>query len=41
LGRPTFFINGYKLPRQYDIDDIKYFQEVFKEEALVEKDAVK
>ena len=31
LGTPTFFINGYKLPNQYDIDDIKYFREVFKE----------
>ena len=43
LGTPTFFINGYKLPNQYDIDDIKYFREVFKEkeEVLMEKDTVK
>ena len=30
FGTPTFFINGYLLPNQYDIDDIKYFLEVFK-----------
>jgi uncharacterized membrane protein len=35
LGTPTFFINGYKLPNQYDIDDIKYFREVFKEKEEV------
>ncbi|TAL58808.1 MAG: hypothetical protein EPN88_18035 [Bacteroidetes bacterium] len=29
IGTPTFFINGYLLPNQYDIDDIKYFSEVF------------
>jgi hypothetical protein len=29
IGTPTFFINGYQLPNQYDIDDIKYFSEVF------------
>jgi uncharacterized membrane protein len=29
IGTPTFFVNGYKLPNQYDIDDIKYFYEVF------------
>ncbi|MFH0843830.1 MAG: vitamin K epoxide reductase family protein [Bacteroidota bacterium] len=29
FGTPTFFINGYQLPHQYDIDDIKYFSEVF------------
>ncbi|HQG37246.1 MAG TPA: vitamin K epoxide reductase family protein [Bacteroidales bacterium] len=28
-GTPTFFINGYKLPAQYDITDIKYFIEFF------------
>ncbi len=39
-GTPTFFINGYKLPRQYDIDDVKYFHEGFKEETLGEKDVV-
>ena len=26
---PTFFINGYLLPNQYDIEDIKYFNEYF------------
>jgi len=31
FGTPTFFINGYQLPHQYDIDDIKYFSEVFEE----------
>jgi len=43
LGTPTFFINGYKLPNQYDIDDIKYFREFFKEkeELLMEKYTVK
>jgi hypothetical protein len=42
-GTPTFFINGYMLPNHYDIDDIKYFREVFKEkeEVLMEKDTVK
>lgn len=37
IGTPTFFINGYQLPHQYDIDDIKYFSEVFteREEAKV------
>jgi len=29
IGTPTFFVNGYLLPNQYDIDDIKYFSEVF------------
>jgi uncharacterized membrane protein len=29
IGTPTFFINGYLLPRQYEIDDIKYFTEIF------------
>lgn len=39
-GTPTFFVNGYKLPHQYDIDDIRYFREIFKgkEEALRHKD---
>ena len=43
IGTPTFFVNGYKLPGQYDIDDIKYFREAFKEkeEFLIEKDTVK
>ncbi len=31
MGTPTFFINGYKLPSQYEIDDIRYFMEIFKE----------
>jgi len=30
LGTPTFFINGYKLPGQYEIDDLRYFREIFK-----------
>jgi len=25
IGTPTFFVNGYLLPNQYDIGDIKYF----------------
>jgi len=29
IGTPTFFINGYQLSGQYDIDDIKYFEVVF------------
>ena len=29
MGTPTFFINGYKLPAQYDIDDIRYFRGIF------------
>jgi uncharacterized membrane protein len=29
IGTPTFFVNGYLLPSQYDIGDIKYFTEVF------------
>lgn len=29
IGTPSVFINGYLLPNQYDIDDIKYFSEVF------------
>jgi protein-disulfide isomerase len=24
---PTFFINGYYLPKQYTIEDVKYFLE--------------
>jgi hypothetical protein len=28
LGTPTLFINGYRLPKQYYIDDIKLFSEV-------------
>lgn len=28
-GTPTFFINGYRLPVQYDIEDIKYFSDLF------------
>lgn len=41
-GTPTFFVNGYKLPHQYDIDDIRNFREIFKgkEEALIHKDTV-
>ncbi len=31
LGTPTFFINGYKLPSLYEIDDIRYFREIFNE----------
>jgi len=28
IGTPTFFVNGYLLPNQYDIIDLKYFSEV-------------
>ena len=31
IGTPTFFINGYKLPAQYEIDDLRYFREIFNE----------
>jgi hypothetical protein len=31
MGTPTFFINGYKLPSQYEIDDIRNFREIFNE----------
>jgi hypothetical protein len=43
IGTPTFFINGFMFPGQYDIDDIKYFREVLKgkEEVIMEKDTVK
>jgi len=30
MGTPTIFINGYKLPPQYEIDDLRYFRDVFK-----------
>jgi uncharacterized membrane protein len=29
IGTPTFFINGYLLPNQYDVSDLNYFSEVF------------
>lgn len=29
VGTPTFFINGFRLPAQYDIDDIKYYSNLF------------
>lgn len=32
IGTPTFFINGYMLPGQYDIDDVNYFREALKEQ---------
>ena len=35
IGTPTFLINGYLLPHQYDIDDLKYFSEVFKQIEVV------
>jgi uncharacterized membrane protein len=28
LGTPTLFINGYRLPKQYDLNDIKLFSKV-------------
>jgi len=42
LGTPAFFFNGYKLPNQYDIDDIRYFKEFFKgkEEVSIKADTV-
>jgi len=42
MGTPTFFINGYKLPTQYEIEDIRYFREVFKgkEEVSIKAGAV-
>ena len=30
IGTPAFFVNGYLLPNQYDIDDIIYFSEAFR-----------
>lgn len=41
FGTPTFFINGYKLPSQYEIDDMRYFREIFrgKEEVSIKEDA--
>jgi uncharacterized membrane protein len=36
-GTPTFFVNGYLLPDQYEIDDIKYFSGIFtRKEVVVE-----
>jgi uncharacterized membrane protein len=35
-GTPTFFVNGYRLPNQYSIEDIKYYSEVFSEKQAVE-----
>lgn len=34
-GTPAFFINGYKLPQQYEIDDIKYFSEIFSKKEVL------
>jgi uncharacterized membrane protein len=39
MGTPTFFINGYKLPAQYEIDDLRYFREIFKEKEEVSNKA--
>ncbi len=39
MGTPTFFINSYKLPAQYEIDDIRYFREIFKEKEEVSIEA--
>jgi uncharacterized membrane protein len=40
MGTPTFFINGYKLPAQYEIDDLRYFREIFEgiEEVSIKSD---
>jgi len=35
FGTPAFFINGFQLPNQYDIDDIKYLSEIFNDIAKV------
>ena len=42
MGTPTFFINGFKLPPQYEIDDLRYFRDIFKgkEEVNIKVDAV-
>jgi uncharacterized membrane protein len=29
-GTPNFFVNGYSLPNQYDITDVKYFPKIIK-----------
>jgi len=40
MRTPTFFINGYKLPAQYEIDDLRYFREIFEgiEEVSIKSD---
>jgi hypothetical protein len=35
IGTPAFFVNGFQLPNQYDIEDIKYFPEIFNELKIV------
>jgi len=42
MGTPTFFINGYKLPAQYEIEDLRYFRDILKgkEEASIKANAV-
>jgi len=42
MGTPTFFINGYKLPAQYEIDDLRYFRGIFKgkEDVSIKANAV-
>ncbi len=41
-GTPSFFVNGYLLPNQYDIDDLKYYSEVFtREKEIFSKRVVK
>ena len=33
-GTPTYFIDGYKFPNQYDIEDFKYFPKVFEKKEM-------
>jgi hypothetical protein len=42
MGTPTLPINGYKLPAKYEIDDLRYFREVFngKEETSIKADVI-
>lgn len=35
IGTPSFFVNGYLLPGNYEIDDIKYFTEVFSRKEVI------
>ena len=42
IGTPSFFINGYLLPGNYEIDDIKNFTEVFsrKEDIVIKNNQI-
>jgi len=40
-GTPTFFVNGFKLPRQYQIEDLKYMITGFIEQISVARENMK